>query len=82
VEARVDPNHDPNAFSFYYYSRLDVHLANGQVWDCEDLRDGCSGMVPTADDGWPGDYSYIAIDTTPDGVTGPGVPLRAAGRGR
>ena len=26
---------DGNAFSFYYYSRLDIHLANGQPWDCE-----------------------------------------------
>ena len=27
VEAAVDPNHDGNAFSFYYLSRLDIHLA-------------------------------------------------------
>jgi dienelactone hydrolase len=64
VEARVDPGADGNAFSFYYYSRLDVHLAGGGTFDCEDLRDGCPGMV--ADDGSPADYSYIAIDTTAD----------------
>jgi hypothetical protein len=29
-----------------------------------------------ADDGYPGDYSYISIDTTPDAVTGPGASLR------
>ncbi len=29
VEAAVDPNHDGNAFSFYYYSRLDIHLSGG-----------------------------------------------------
>ncbi|HEX4011780.1 MAG TPA: alpha/beta fold hydrolase [Solirubrobacteraceae bacterium] len=75
VEAGVDPNHDGNAFSFYFYSRLDIHLADGQVWDCEDLRDGCPGMVPTDQDGWPGDYSYVAIDTTPDAVTGPGARM-------
>jgi dienelactone hydrolase len=64
IEAGIDPNHDGNAFSFYYWSRLDIHLAGGQRWDCEDLRDGCPGMV--ADDGYPGTYSYVAIDTSPD----------------
>jgi len=76
VEANVDPNHDGNAFSFYYYSRLDITLADGQRFDCEDLRDGCPGMVPTGDDGWPGNYSYFSIDTTPDAVSGPGASLR------
>jgi dienelactone hydrolase len=66
VEAGIDPNHDANAFSFYYYSRLDVGLAGGGRFDCEDLRVGCAGMV--AHDGYAGDYSYIAIDTTADGV--------------
>jgi dienelactone hydrolase len=73
VEASVDPNHDPNALSFYYYSRLDIHLAGGSVFDCENLRDGCPGLTGT--DGYPGDYSYISIDTTPDSVTGPGSAL-------
>jgi hypothetical protein len=75
VEAGVDPNHDPNAFSFYSYSRLDIHLANGSRWDCEDLRDGCPGMV--ANDGYNGDYSYIKIDTTPDASLGGGAFLKA-----
>jgi dienelactone hydrolase len=75
VEAGVDPNHDPNAFSFYYYARLNIHLASGQRWDCEDLRDGCAGMV--SNDGYPGDYSYIKIDTTPDSLTGGGAGLRS-----
>jgi hypothetical protein len=70
IEASVDPGGDGNAFSFYYYSRLDIHLAGGQAWDCEDLRDGCPGM--DADDGYHGVYSYLAIDTSPDAVTGPG----------
>jgi hypothetical protein len=78
VEAHVDPNHDPNALSFYYYSRLDIHRFNGRVWDCEDLRDGCPGMVPAGDDGWHGNYSYVAIDTSPDSVSGPGSALRAS----
>ena len=78
VEAGVDPGHDGNAFSFYYYSRLDVHLAGGSVFDCEDLRDGCAGM--TADDGYRGSYSYFSIDTTPDAVHGPGATLALASR--
>ena len=69
-EAAIDPNHDGNAFSFYYYSRLDIHLADGQRWDCEDLRDGCPGMVPAGQDGYTGNYSYINIDTSPDGTVG------------
>jgi dienelactone hydrolase len=77
VEAGVDPNHDGNAFSFYDYSRLDIGLAHGGRFDCEDLRDGCPGMVPTAHDGWPGDYSYIGIDTSPDATHGAGA---AAGK--
>ncbi len=76
TEASVDPNHDGNAFSFYYYSRLDFHLANGQKVDCEDLRDGCAAL--SADDGYPGTYSYVNIDTTPDAVTGPGAGLRGS----
>lgn len=76
IEASIDPNHDGNAFSFYYYSRLDIHLANGQVWDCEDLRDGCPGMVPESEDGFPGTYSYLAVDTSPDAVFGPGASLQ------
>ena len=70
AEAAIDPLHDGNAFSFYYSSRLDFHLADGRRWDCEDLRDGCLGMVPTADDGW-GVYDYLKIDTTKDASRGP-----------
>ncbi len=71
----MDPNHDGNGFSFYYYSRLDIHGAGGSLLDCEDLRDGCPAMVPQAHDGYPGDYSYVSIDTTPDSVAGPGQSL-------
>ncbi|MBV9839102.1 MAG: hypothetical protein JO156_13365 [Solirubrobacterales bacterium] len=77
VEAAIDPNHDGNAFSFYYYSRLDIHLAGGRVFDCEDLRDGCPGMLSA--DGYRGSYSYVAIDTTPDAKTGAGAGLRSSG---
>jgi hypothetical protein len=78
IEASVDPNRDGNAFSFYYWSRLDVHLHDGSVFDCEDLRDGCPGMV--SGDGYPGTYSYLAVDTSPDAVAGPGAALRAGNR--
>ncbi len=58
--AAVDPNGDPNMFSFYYRSRLDI-----AGFHCEDLRKGCRGM--TSNDGEPPNYSYVQIDTTPDG---------------
>ena len=64
-EAAIDPNHDGNAFSFYYRSRLDIHLASGARFTCEDVRLGCPGLV--ADDGRPANYSYLAVDTSPDG---------------
>jgi len=67
VEAAIDPGHDGNAFSFYYLSRLEIHLAKGGTFDCEDMRDGCAGMVPTRKDGFKGDYSYMTVDTSPDG---------------
>jgi dienelactone hydrolase len=67
VEAAIDPKGDGNAFSFYYLSRLDIHLATGGIFDCEDMRDGCPGMVPTRKDGQRGSYSYVAVDTSPDG---------------
>jgi dienelactone hydrolase len=72
VEAAIDPRKDGNAFSFYYYSRLDIHLANGRRWDCENLRKGCAGMVTEAN---PGSYSYLAVDTKPESDSGPGSSL-------
>ena len=66
IEAGIDPNHDGNAFSFYYYSLLEIHLASGKLWDCEDLHDRCTGMVPESADGFPGTYSYLKVDTSPD----------------
>ncbi len=76
VEAGVDPGHDGNAFSFYFHSRLDIGLGGGGRFDCEELRDGCPGMVPAAADGFAGSYSYATIDTTPDAVQGGGAALR------
>jgi dienelactone hydrolase len=65
LEAAVDPFGDGNAFSFYYRSRLDIHLPDGAPWDCENLRRGCRGM--TNHDGYRGAYRYLGIDTTRDG---------------
>jgi dienelactone hydrolase len=66
IEAEVDPNSDANAFSFYYLSRLDIHLADGRSWDCENLRAGCAGMVKQ--DGYTSLYSYLSVDTGSEGV--------------
>ncbi len=75
AEAAIDPGHDGNAFSFYYLSRLDIHLRSGEAWDCENMRDGCPGMVATKRDRYPGEYSYLGIDTSPDAAIGPGAGL-------
>jgi dienelactone hydrolase len=63
-EASIDPNHDGNMFSFYYPSRLDIHLANGKRYDDENLRTDTHGL--TFSDGYQGQYAYIHLDRTPD----------------
>jgi dienelactone hydrolase len=64
-EAAIDqPNHDGNMFSFYYRSRLDIHLADGSVFHNENLRPGGAGLV--TDDGYSGDYGYLPIDRSAD----------------
>ncbi len=65
LEAAIDPNHDGNMFSSYYPSRLDIGLARGGRFGCEDLRSGCAGM--SSDDGRSGGYSYLEVATTPEG---------------
>jgi len=53
-------------FSYHFCSRVDIGLAGGGRFDCENLRAGCAGMVPTSQDGGPaGSYSVIATDTSP-----------------
>src|SRR5690349_3430974 len=66
-EAAVDPNGDGNMFSFYYRSRLDI-----AGFHCEDMRAGCPGIV--SNDGEPPNYSYVKVDTAPDGPGQPGEP--------
>ena len=63
-EAAIDPNHDGNSFSFYYPSRLDIHLASGRHYVNEHLRTNAAGL--TDRDGYNGEYSYVSIDRSPD----------------
>jgi hypothetical protein len=48
-----------NMLSWHFRSRIDIHTATGQKAECEDLRSGCSVMVPKASDGWSGEYDFI-----------------------
>jgi len=64
--AAVDPGKDPNLYSWHYQSRLDLTLANGQRYACENLRNGCTGQYESTEDCGPATYSFAAIDTTPD----------------
>jgi dipeptidyl aminopeptidase/acylaminoacyl peptidase len=67
-EAAIDaPNHDGNMFSFYYPSRLDIHLADGRRYRNENLRDSGAGL--SAADGFGGSYSYVSIARSPDTAT-------------
>jgi dienelactone hydrolase len=76
-EGSVDPDQDPNMFSFYHLSRLDFTLSNGSKVDCEDLRTGCPAL--TDSDGFPGDYAYATIDRSPDSPGSGGQSLGASG---
>lgn len=60
VTAGIDPLGDPNLYSWHYASRLDIHLANGTRFDCENLRASCTGMTPQSQDGWLGSYSFAS----------------------
>jgi hypothetical protein len=51
-------------FSFYYRSRLNVHLSNRRRYDNENLRGNARGLF--FKDGYPGTYSYISIARSPD----------------
>jgi len=64
AEAAIDPHHDGNMFSFYYRNRLDFRLASGKRYDNEQLRNDVRGL--SSKDGFRGQYSYVALDTSPD----------------
>lgn len=61
----VDQRHDPNMFSFYYRSRLNVTRADGTRAVCDDLRTGCPVL---AADGLPPDYGVTTDALTLDGT--------------
>jgi dienelactone hydrolase len=79
-EGAVDPHQDPNMFSFYYRSRLDIGLSGGGRFLCEDMRAGCPGM--SSDDGFPGTYDFLKIVTSPDkpGATPAGSGIYGCGK--
>jgi dienelactone hydrolase len=56
----IDPRGDANDFSWHFRSRLDIDLAGSGRFRCEDLRSSCAGMVSKTEDGWPGEYSFVA----------------------
>lgn len=64
ADRRVDPANRGNLHSFLHPSRLDVRLADGSRFRCEDLRRGCAGQ--SVDDGGAAGYSYLDLATTPD----------------
>jgi hypothetical protein len=66
-DAVVDPAGGGNLLSRAFTSRLDIQRADGRRVICEDLRAGCPGLRPSARDGAPPRYSYLAHATAPDG---------------
>jgi dienelactone hydrolase len=68
----IDPNDpkDGNLFSFYLRSRISIGLSGGGRAECDDLRSGCDALV--ASDGWPGEFSYLAVANSPDRLRGSG----------
>ncbi len=63
----VDPGRDSNIYSWHYKSRLAVTLAGGQHYACDNLRDGCAGQFAATEDCGAADYSFLAVDTAPEG---------------
>jgi dienelactone hydrolase len=62
----VDPAGDGNLFSEFYRSRMDIHTLSGGHVACEDLRAGCSSLVPAAQDCGVKDFGYLQVDRAPD----------------
>jgi dienelactone hydrolase len=68
--AEIDSNGDPNDYSFYRFSRYDLHEADGTKVTCDDMRSGCQSMGP---DGLPAGYDHVAdAYTAPKGASGGG----------
>jgi len=66
ANAAVDRSRDPNMFSAWFASRLDIRMARGGRVRCEDLRAGCRIGYPRARDCGPrGSFSYLQAATEP-----------------
>jgi dienelactone hydrolase len=63
----VDPAGDANLYSWHYRSWMNIGLDGGGRFNCRDLRRGCVGQVDPSKDGGLADYSFLAVDTAPDG---------------
>ncbi len=62
IGGKADPGGDANLFSTYYRSRLDITRTNGKGFDCEDLRQGCSGQPTAKADCGLRKFSFLALD--------------------
>ena len=74
-DRRVDPEGGGKLLSRAFRSRLDVRLTDGTRYTCEDLRAGCAGMTPVAQDGGPAEYAVQAVATAKDGDVPQGVTV-------
>lgn len=63
--AKALPAGEPNVYSWHYRSRLSITQANGQRFQCEDLRKGCAGQVPAASDCGATPYAFTTVATGP-----------------
>jgi dienelactone hydrolase len=59
----VDPNGDPNLYSFYYRSRYELRVPGTGRRTCANMRAGCPSMVS---DGQPPNYRFYVDATRPD----------------
>ena len=65
VQGKADLGGDGNLYSWNYASRLDITLAGGGRFRCENLRDGCVGQYSASQDCGASAYSYVATDNAP-----------------
>jgi len=71
ISGQIDPNGDPNLYSFYLRSRYDLVDAGDTERVCDDMRAGCASMGP---DGGPIPYSHLADSHRPDAGGGDPQP--------
>jgi len=77
-EAAVDPKGDGNMFSFYYPSRLDIHVTGDRRFRSSNLRSG-SGLAADCE---PVPFSYVDVARSPDTLrTTRPCPVAVAGSG-